>query len=199
MKAALDQFTENLKRARSLTGLAQSLTRLTTDAVDLTDIYRASLVHGVSAVDQFVHEFARLGMLEVYRGNRPLTDSHSSFRVPLSATKAGIADATNDDWLDQTIRDAHSWLSFQHPDKVADAVRLMSTVKLWEAVGKELDTSPQDVRTQLTAIVDRRNKIAHEADMDPTNPGHRWPIDEVLVTDALNFLERIAHAIYKVA
>lgn len=199
MQPALDQFIANLERARGLTELTKSLAQLTTGAVDLTDIYRASLVHGVSALDQFVHEFARLGMLGVYRGIRPATDSHSSFRIPLSAAKAGIADTTNDAWLDQAIREAHSWQSFQHPDKIADAVRLISTVKLWEAVGTELGTSAKAVKTQLSVIVDRRNKIAHEADMDPTNPGHRWPIDEVLVSDALNFLEGVVRAIFRVA
>ena len=43
----------------------------------------------------------------------------------------------------------------------------------------------------LALIVDRRNKIAHEADMDPTSPGSRWPIDELLVQDVIDGLEQI--------
>ncbi|MBC5795399.1 hypothetical protein H5968_09610 [Sphaerospermopsis sp. LEGE 00249] len=32
----------------------------------------------------------------------------------------------------------------------------------------------------------RRNKIAHEADIDPTfGLGNRWPIDELMVGDAV--------------
>jgi hypothetical protein len=180
MKAALDQFEANLLRARSLCGISVSLTALTTVAVDLTDIYRASLVLGVSALDYFVHEFVRLGMLEVYRGNRPATDANLSFKIPLSAAKAGIADAKQDDWLDATIRETHGWLSFEHPDKIADAIRLMSAVKLWEEVAKEIGINAKAVKVRLTAIVDRRNKIAHEADMNPTDPGTRWPIDRAL-------------------
>ncbi len=48
-------------------------------------------------------------------------------------------------------------------------------------------------------IVDRRNKIAHEADIDPTfNIGSRWNIDELLVSDAVNFIEILVENIHSV-
>jgi len=199
MKASLDQFEENIGRARALSGLADSLLAITTVALDLTDIYRASLVLAVSALDHFVHEFVRLGMLDVHRGSRPATDAHLSFKVPLAAARIGINNSAQDDWLDETVREAHSWLSFQHPDKIADAIRLVSAVKLWDGVAKEIGSDAKAVKVRLAAIVDRRNKIAHEADMDPTNPGHRWPIDGALVEDALSYIASLVHAIYKSA
>ena len=199
MQAAFDQFCENLARARSPVGLAQSLSSLTTPVIDLSDILRASLVLAVSALDHFVHEFVRLGMLEVHRGNRPTTEAYLSFRVPMSATREAITDTGRDEWLDQVIRETHSWLSFQHPDKIADAIRLMSNVRLWEQIASELGMTSRTVRTQLGAIIDRRNKIAHEADMDPTNPGYRWPINEVLIQDAIDFIDKVAQAIFQVA
>lgn len=199
MKAALDQFGENLSRARSLCGLADSLAALTTEAVDSTDLYRASLVLGVSAVDHFVHEFVRLGMVEVHSGSRAPTEAHLAFKVPLSVARAAIADASDGAWLDGAVREAHSWLSFQHPDKIADAIRLVSGVRLWEEVAREMGTDSRAVKAQLSAIVDRRNKIAHEADLDPTNPGQRWPIDGELVRNALSYLDQVVRAIFQVA
>jgi hypothetical protein len=44
-------------------------------------------------------------------------------------------------------------------------------------------------------IVDRRNKISHEADMDPSYPGTRWPINPSAVASALDLIERVCHAI----
>ena len=83
-------------------------------------------------------------------------------------------------------------------DSIADAVRLISEVSLWEEVGNRLGMSPQDVRSQLNLIVDRRNKIAHEADSDPTFPGSLWPIDEALVDEAVDFIEQVVESIYYV-
>jgi len=199
MKVALDQFEANLQRALVLSATADSLSAMTTLAVDLTDIYRASLVLGVSALDYFVHEFVRLGMLEINKGTRPVTDAYLAFKVPLAAAQTGIADPLQDGWLDQAVRHAHSWPSFQHPDKVADAVRLISGIKLWDSVALELGSNAQSVKARLITIVDRRNKIAHEADMDPINPGCQWPIDGVLTKDALDVIGCLVRAIYTAA
>ena len=57
----------------------------------------------------------------------------------------------------------------------------------------------KDIKQQLTSIVDRRNKIAHEADIDPTfNIGSRWNIDDVLVGDAVDFIEMLVGSIHQV-
>lgn len=199
MQAALDQFDQNMTRARELVALSEHLRSLTTSAVDVSDLLRASLVLGVSALDHFVHEFVRLGMLSVHRGLRPATDAHLAFRITVSHARVALSDVHNDDWLDQAVRDAHGWQSFQHPEKVADALRLVSSVSLWETVAADLGATAKHVKAQLASIVDRRNKIAHEADMDATNPGYRWPITAAMVLDALGFVERVAHSIYRVA
>lgn len=62
-----------------------------------------------------------------------------------------------------------------------------------------MDKPAREVKQQLNSIVDRRNKIAHEADINPTfNIGDRWSIDEKLVDDAVNFLERLVESIHRV-
>jgi hypothetical protein len=104
----------------------------------------------------------------------------------------------DDDWLNYEIRTRHGRQSFQHPDKIADAIRLISDVKLWEEIGNHLGMSPQDARGQLNRIINRRNQIAHEADMNQASPDSPWPIDETLVDDAIHFIEQIAEAIYDI-
>ena len=125
----------------------------------------------------------------------PMPTSPLGFRS--QAARVGIADSTRDDWLDAAVREAHSWQSFQHPDKIADAIRLVSGIKLWEEVAKAMGSDAKAVKVRLTAIINRRNQIAHEADLDPTNPGNRWPIDNILTEDALDYIDRMVHAIYK--
>jgi hypothetical protein len=57
----------------------------------------------------------------------------------------------------------------------------------------------KDIKTQLSSIVDRRNKIAHEADIDPTYTiGQRWLIDESLVNDTVDFIEQIVECIHQI-
>ena len=198
MQSALDHARTNIGRVRNLGAIHKALAAQTTDVIDLSDLLRAELVMGVSALDHFVHELVRLGMLEVYRGNRAQTPAFLRFTVSLESVLQGIAAPGDEGWLENEIRARHGWQSFQNADSIAEAVRLISEVRLWEEVGNRLGMSPQDVRRQLNLIVDRRNKIAHEADSDPTFPGSRWPIDEALVDEAVDFIEQVVESIYYV-
>jgi hypothetical protein len=193
------QFKENIKRVRELGGLAIAVQTLTTSAIDVSELWRAQVVLVVSALDHFIHDLARLGMIETAKGVRPKTDAYLRFDMPIAATESALSGMSHELWVGETVREKHSWQSFQDPDKLADAIRLISSVKLWDAVGTELGVPPKDVKTRLKLIVDRRNKIAHEADLDPTSPGFRWPIDAAMVNDTVNFLESVGDAIYKVA
>lgn len=199
MLSAIQQFRGNMLRTRELGRLAAAIAKIITPAIDVSDLWRSQIVLAVSALDHFIHELARLGMIEAAKGARPKTDAFFRFQIPLAAVDDGLAGQPHELWLGDAVRDKHSWLSFQDPDKIADAIRLISPVKLWEEVGKVAGLSAQDVKAQLELVVDRRNKIAHEADMDPTNPGFRWPIDEAIASNALDFIDCVAEAMFKVA
>lgn len=198
MQKVLQQFKTNISRAQELGALGAVVSQLTTSAIDVSDIFRAQIVLGVSALDHFVHELTRVGMIEASTGGRLKTDAFSRFQIPLSAVELALSGQSQDDWLGEAIRERHSWLSFQFPEKIADAVRLFSPVRLWETVGTELTLSPEHVKLRLRLIVERRNKIAHEADVDPTNPGFRWPIDKTMSDESLAFIVQVGEAIFKV-
>jgi hypothetical protein len=198
MKPAYDQFLVNLGRARDLRALFIALRATTAGAIDLSDILRAAIVFAVSAFDRFVHDIARVGMMEVYQNARPRTDAFGRFSVLMDSVLLVVTTPNSTQWLEDEIRRQHAWLSFQHPDKVADAVRLFCTKELWKDVGTRLGIDAKSAKNRLWLIVDRRNKIAHEADTDPSYPGARWPIDEVLVQEAIDSLEAIASAIFEV-
>jgi hypothetical protein len=198
MQAALDAFEANMLRVHSLHALHGVFVKQVTTAVDLSDLLRAEIVLAVSALDHYMHELTRLGMLECWRGTRTRTDAFNRFPLPISVAVDLSNLSIAQEIIESEIRSKHSFLSFQHPDKIAEAVRLFSDGKLWEEVGKSLGMAAKDVKTSLLLIIDRRNKIAHEADIDPSYPGQRWPIDSAMVENTLLKLDAIAHAIFKV-
>jgi hypothetical protein len=105
----------------------------------------------------------------------------------------------NTSWLESEIRERLAYQSFQQADKIADAIRYISDKKMWDEVAIQMARSAKDIKQQLNSIVDRRNKIAHEADIDPTfNIGTRWNIDEVLVSDAVDFVEVLVESIHQI-
>jgi hypothetical protein len=200
MQSAFDQFIISIDRARDLIAVHNSVRSQSTKALDLSDILRAALVLAVSALDYYVHEVVRIGMLEIHRGQRSEPPAFSKFQISLgSAREALQTNLSLDSWLEDEIRQRHSFKSFQTPNNVADAIRLISDKSLWEEVSKRMGISSTEIKQRLSLIVDRRNKIAHEADIDPTlSIGGRWLIDEGLVSDAIDFIETVVKNIHAV-
>lgn len=200
MQSALDQFRISINRVRDLIAVHNSVKAQSTSALDLSDILRAALVLSVSALDYYVHEVVLLGMLEIHRGSRSEPPAFCRFQISLGSARQGLSSASSlDYWLEDEIRQRHSLKSFQTPNNIADAIRLISDKKLWEEVGNIMGRPAQDIKQQLSIIVDRRNKIAHEADIDPTLAlGNRWSINELLVNDVVDFIEQVVESIHSV-
>ena len=196
MQAAIEQFRNNIQRARSLGAVYQALNAQTTQMLDLSDLLRSEWVMAVSALDHYVHELVKLGMLEAYRGFRPQTDAFSRFQITLGSALQAVNSPGNQEWLEDQIRARHGHLSFQTPDNIADAIRLISEVPLWNDVAAQLSRTPQDVRERLRLIVNRRNQIAHESDINPSYINTRWPIDFDQVDGAVTFIENLTEAIH---
>jgi hypothetical protein len=194
MLSAIEQFRENIVRVRALGGLTQALVSMTTAAIDSSDILRAQYVLAVSALDHYVHEVARLGMLDMFDGKRPPSAAYLRFRISLNCMGPGQVISRSD--VEAEIRSQHSFVAFQRPDKVADGIRLISEVKLWDAVAARIGQKPELVKQQLSLVVERRNKIAHEADLDPTYPKTRWPISAADVNGVVDFLVDVVEAIH---
>jgi len=136
-------------------------------------------------------------MIEIFEGKRLSTDAFNRYKV-----SAGLligASASKSAAFEEDIRERHSFLSFQQPDKIADAVRNFYSEPLWRNVSMQLGIPEVAVKNHLRLIVDRRNKIAHEADADPSFPGERWPITTSDADNALSFVEKVCEAIYLLA
>lgn len=200
MHNAIQQCRLNIERVRILGGLYLALSKLTMPVVDSTDLLRAQIVLAVSALDHYIHELTRIGMLEVLNGSRPQTGAFERFQVTIKAAIEGMAGSSvnTNTWFETEIREKHGFLAFQHPDKIADAIRLFSACELWPQVALKLNLSTQDVKNRLRLIIERRNKIAHEADLDPSFPGLRWPISPTDADNTVKFIEELCEAIHSV-
>ncbi|MEG5136823.1 MULTISPECIES: HEPN domain-containing protein [unclassified Microcoleus] len=137
--------------------------------------------------------------IEQTHGSAFLQQSYTVAALIPAISSSVVKRLNNASWLEDEIRERLGYQSFQQADKIADAIRYISDKKLWDDVANKISKPAKDIKQQLNSIVDRRNKIAHEADIDPTfNIGNRWNIDEVLVGDAVDFIEQIVESIHQV-
>ena len=202
MQIALKVFRANIGRSRDLIAIFRAMGVQTTQALDLSDVLRAALVQAVSSFDLYLHELVRLGMLEAYRSERPKTEAFLRFQVSLSGVIEAASNTGSTSWFDREIRERHGHLSFQTPNNISEAIRLISGVTLWNELSITLGDDRRELRDRLSLIVDRRNKIVHEADISPDFAGQtsdlefRSPIDDSMIESAIGFLEQLGEAIY---
>ena len=193
-------FQANIRRSRDLIEIFRVMNIQTTDALDFSDVLRASLVMSISALDHFIHEIVRTGMLDSYRQNELGLRRFSGFKCQLKAffmdlPVAPIGGVAGES--DQTHQHGH--LSFQMPDRIAEA-----RFRVWRCGMKyprELGMTQREVKDRMALIVQRRNKIAHEADTIPDYARQIIHSDCVRQltrewSDAISFIEKVAGSIY---
>jgi hypothetical protein len=137
-------------------------------------------------------------MIDIFQLKRSTTPAFLRFQVTLDGAINEILTPGNSNWLDGEIRTKHGNAAFQKADKIADSIRLISSVELWNEVSLRIAVPAADIKNRLWLIVDRRNKIAHEADIDPSFPGSRWPITPADANGATDFIERVGETIHLV-
>ena len=191
-------FHRNLALARDLSGLHELLSNIVTVPKTFDDLLRSQLVYAVSAFDKFMHDLVRIGMIEIFMGSRVGTSKYDAEPISMQA-HAEIVNATippKEHFFEQALVRKFKTVSFQDPVKVADGLSyIWNESQKWQKIALSMGMTDGTVRTQLKLIVDRRNAIVHEADIDPLT-GAKNPITKAESDNSLAFLEKCGDAIY---
>ncbi|MGD1717799.1 HEPN domain-containing protein [Dapis sp. BLCC M172] len=157
MQSAIHQSHISINHVRDLIAIHNSVKAQSTSALDLSDILRAALVLTLSALDYYVHEVVRLGMLEIHQGLRTEPPAFSRFQISLGIAREGLKNSPDfASYLEDEIRQRHSYKSFQQPDSIADAIRLISDKKLWLEVASIMGIKDKDIKQKFQIIIDHK-------------------------------------------
>lgn len=202
----LKHFEAVWERCSQLSAMQAFLAANVVGALKPDELLRAEWVARISALDLYVHELVTQRMLAVFESSLPKTPAYCTFMFASDAVDR-IRHAPNPTdasaAFDLEVRRQLGFLSYQYPDKIADGIRMCSTSELWNAIALHQGATPQSqtstakqLKRQLTAIVDRRNKIAHEGDLQPkTLPIIPWPISQSDLTIVSEFIEKLVYSI----
>ncbi|MFJ2992370.1 HEPN domain-containing protein [Pandoraea sp. NPDC087047] len=185
--------------ADALTGIYDYLTENVRGPVSFDDLLRSKIVYSVSAFDKLLHDIIRIGMVDIFSGNRPSTPKFLNEPIPLKVVEQLRSPAAppSEIVFAQTIREKLKTLSFQDPEKVADGLSyIWSENQKWQKISAEMGDDEKTVRTTLKLIVSRRNAIVHEADIDMSAEAKR-PIDRQSAGDVTRFLRNLGETIHR--
>lgn len=173
------------------------------------EFLRAEWVARLSALDLYVHELVAQNMVAVFEGTRPPSPGYLRFHVSTETLTRIHTAPTQLDAVaafDLEVRDQLSYSTFQDAEKIAEAIRLYSSVELWNEVALHLGATQatksaeaKSLKKSLSLVVRRRNRIAHEGDLQPSPPRAPVPISSMDLRYVEDLIERIVRAIDVVA
>ena len=197
-------FTSAWNRCAELRTLYSYLASNLTSAFKPDEILRAEWAARVSALDLYVHELVAENMLQIFTSVR--TPAKAFMKVDISsgtllrvhtASVPSVAEAA----FDLEVRERLGRLSFQFPDDIADAVRRVSDIELWNEIAllegasaaTKIDQA-KSLKKTLSAIVQRRNKIVHEGDLQSAIPRTPYTIASTDLVTVEEFIKKIVDA-----
>lgn len=197
MRNSLALFNTNIINTRNLEGLYTYLSSQIVSPIDYDDLLRSQIVYSVSAFDKLIHDLVRIGMVDIFSGNRSTTPKYMSelISIELHGNLIGASIPPKEHLFEQAIFNKLKFIAYQEPDKVADGLSYIWDEKhKWQKIATIMGMTDSIVKTTLKLIVARRNAIVHEADIDPiTNT--KFPITQIECIQATDFLHNCGNAI----
>jgi hypothetical protein len=201
----ITHFDQVWHRCDQLSAMHAYLAKNVAAALNPDELLRAEWVARISALDLYVHELVAQRMVDIFEGRRATIPAYLKFqisnetmgriRMATTATQAVAA-------FDLEVRTQMGSITYQRPETIADGIRIVSTIELWNEVALSLGATPatkvaasKALRKDLSLLVDRRNKIAHEGDLQPSAPRQAWPISQTDLSFVTTKIESIVRAI----
>jgi hypothetical protein len=167
----------------------------------LSELPRAALVLGVSAMDRFFHDLIGSHMIRLLTGNDADRPKHlAQYSIPLLLVEKCITRALESRKgeeiqtrprvvLQKEFRQHLNGSTFQGSGQIDQAFKLLGLKAMWKDIADVMGDSAKNTQDILNQIVKRRNQIVHEGDQALTARPRHPQLNEISNKDSLVDLE----------
>ncbi len=198
MSEALEAYNNNIDSAMKLSSKAYELSKSGMET-DVTEMLRAELVLIISAFDKYLHDVVLCFIAKANTNKSDIPRSALKFKLSLS-TITNIIDEEDKnkryDLLFESLRKENQRYTYQRTTGINMALSLcnVDTTLFWEQLGQSLELNPTELREKIDSIVDKRNCIAHQSDIDEFS-GQKNTIDFSFIEDVRELYSKITYFI----
>jgi len=192
LATALRTFNSGCDRAAALRSIYEYLRATGPAALDGDDILRSAVLLTVSSFDLLVHDIYRTEVLHRLAAGREVALLRVAFNSAIAP------EPLRSSVIEQGIRTENSYKSFVAPDKLAECLRHL-VEEPWIKLAAKMAVPVVDCKAALRRVVDLRNRIAHEADVNPDLAGIAlWPIYSEDVRVSIDFIKALGGSVTQV-
>jgi hypothetical protein len=185
----LIKLEDGCRRADVLVAIQRYTVSTSPAALNCDDMLRSAVVLAVSSFDLYVHDVFRSEV--VYRLQNLVRVER--LKIPFESVISNQEKQVM--VIDDYIRKENSYKSFVAPDKLAECLRSFVSTP-WSLIAEQMGLSDEECKGKLRRIIDLRNRIAHEADINPNYGGAElWPIYVSDVENSIMYVRNISRAI----
>ena len=190
---AFFSFDRHLRSIRNLSSIFGYI-RDSAPALDAAHLLRAEYALIVSAFDKYLHDLVREKIMsDFFNVALDVTDQLALSLDKLKAITHETDIVKREALLDTYICQNLAKHSFQSPKNVEFAFSLMGIKKVWQELSRQMKMPAESIRDTLALVINRRNKIVHEADFDAVS-GSYVVIEQETVSSCREFISILVSA-----
>lgn len=184
------RFEENIRGAENIEPLYTFLCE-NAGNMDTSYLLRSEFVLIVSALDTYMHMIVEDVIVDSFWNTSSIS---TALDIPIYKIKKVIMgdETTRKDMFRILIRDRLKQDSFQSPKSIEYAFGLIGIKKIWSSIKDTMEMSCDDITKTLGLIVNRRNLIAHESDLNRAT-GELQPINLKEVVRCKKFIIKLVN------
>jgi hypothetical protein len=205
MNSPLELFEKNLVSIAKLTNIYNVVVdQNVVVESDAEEILRAEIVLVVSAFDTYMHDLVREKILNGFFDGSYEELDFSKVDVSGDCLKKILEAKTDIEkklLLGEEVRRLHALNSYQSPKSVEYVVGILNVKKIWSRLAEEFKKhtsfetyTGENVKSELGLIINRRNKIAHESDYNPS-AFEKFSIERNDVDNVIVFMKTLVYSI----
>lgn len=130
LSAITNRFTNNLLSIKSQFELAEQLKA--ENNIQYKDVLRSQIVFLDSALDFFMHEVTKYGMVQIFQGVWEKTERYDNFTIRLGEISDVLRNLEQENWFLDIVNDSYAEDTFMSADAVIGQLNLIG-VK-WQSV-----------------------------------------------------------------
>ena len=163
-----ERFDNNLASIRKQFDIAEAL-KAEGKIEECETVWRSQVVFLESALDFYIHELSKYGMLKIFSGNWEKTEKYNNYQVPMKYVEEGFKNPESKAWLLQYLNERFSTEVYLSVDSMKNQLNLLGL--FFEPVMEKAfpkpstpDSSYREGRKVVKELFERRNQIAHQTD-----------------------------------